>query len=157
MFSGHCHCEAIAFGIAGDPTNVVYCHCESCRRSTSSPFTVFLIVLRRDFGWTRGRPKTFCSSAGVRRSFCDHCGSPLAYECDARPDKIDLYACTLSDPYVVEPKIHVHADEQLPWSDVFDSLPRFGVPGAGAVPLWHGPRSLNRYAQLYRFFESHDS
>ena len=138
--SGRCLCRAIGFTVSGEPLKVVHCHCESCRRTTSSPLTTFVIVRRADFRYTQGTPTVYASSQGVRRSFCARCGSPLAYESDQRPDAIDLYACSLSDPAAVAPQAHVHADEQLPWLETLDDLPRYGVSTRDTAPLRRGPR-----------------
>jgi hypothetical protein len=88
VLNGHCLCRAVEFSVMGDPTDVVHCHCESCRRATSSPVTTFLIVNRADFQYTRGKPAIYESSPGVRRSFCGECGSPLAYVTDRRHDDL---------------------------------------------------------------------
>jgi hypothetical protein len=79
------------------------------------------------------------SSPGVVRSFCDRCGSPLAYESDQRPDDIDLYVCSLDDPSAVSPQIHVHTDEQLPWFEVQDQLPRYERSPRDGAPIRIGP------------------
>jgi hypothetical protein len=90
--------------------------------------------------FTRGQAKEFASSAGVWRSFCDACGSPIYYRTDKRPDAIDLYAGTLSDLYALAPQCHVHAAEQLPWFEMLDDLPRYPGSSRQDTPLRHGPR-----------------
>jgi hypothetical protein len=135
--TGHCLCGDVAFVVSAAPLQVVHCHCESCRRTTSSPVTTFLIVQRSDFRYTRGMPRVYASSPGVRRSFCERCGSPIAYETDRRPDHIDLYACSLSDPAVM-PQAHVHVEEQVPWFEVLDDLPRYAKTPRDGEPIRHG-------------------
>ena len=125
--SGRCFCKAIAFEISAAPSEVIHCHCESCRRATSAPVATFLIVKRDDFRYVQGRPVTYDSSPGVRRSFCGACGSPLAYETEQRPDDIDLYVCSLDDPSAVTPQSHVHEAERLPWFEIQDDLPRYAT------------------------------
>jgi hypothetical protein len=100
----------------------------------------FVIVKTVAFKFTQGRPKEFGSSPGVWRSFCDECGSPIAYRTDQRPEQVDLYVGTLDDPAVVKPLCHVHAAEQLGWFEVLDELPRFEASRRGAAPIRHGPR-----------------
>ena len=140
--TGHCLCRAIAFSVSGAPSDVVYCHCESCRRATSSPTTTFLITRKADFRYTQGAPLLYESSPGVRRSFCGACGSPLAYETDRRPDDIDLYVCSLDDPSALAPQAHVHAAEQLPWFETLDNLPRHGEASRDTAPILIGPRPI---------------
>jgi hypothetical protein len=138
--SGHCLCGAVAFELAAPPLTVIHCHCESCRRATSSPMTTFVIARRTDVRFTKGSPKAYASSPGVKRSFCPECGSPLAYESEGRPDQIDLYAASLSNPALVTPVGHVHAQEQLPWLEVLDDLPRYATTSRDGGPMRKGPR-----------------
>jgi hypothetical protein len=62
----------------------------------------------------------------VKRGFCGACGSPLTYEGPRHPDDIDLYAASLEAGTAVAPTFHVYADEQVPWCEVHDQLPRYG-------------------------------
>ena len=139
---GHCLCGAIRYELSAPPLLVVHCHCESCRRTTSAPIATFLIVARSAFRATQGALRAYASSPGVRRSFCADCGSPIAYETDARPDHIDIYACSLSDPAAVAPQFHVHAAEQLPWFETDNSLPRYATTARNGPALRHGPREI---------------
>ncbi|HEX5325991.1 MAG TPA: GFA family protein [Acetobacteraceae bacterium] len=138
--TGRCLCGAVAYEVSGPPAQVVHCHCESCRRHTSAPVATFLIVRHADFRYTSGAPKVYVSSPGVRRSFCNRCGSPMAYETDRRPDHIDLFVCSLSEPATVVPRVHVHAREQLPWFEILDDLPRYAESFTNGEPIRHGPR-----------------
>lgn len=137
--TGHCFCGDVAYEVSGVPLEVVHCHCESCRRTTSSPVTTFLIVRRADFRYTQGTPNVYASSPGVRRSFCGRCGSPMAYESDGRPDHVDLYACSLADPSAFTPRTHVYVEEQVPWFEMLDDLPRYAKTSRDAEPIRRGP------------------
>jgi hypothetical protein len=138
---GRCLCGAITFEYVGEPNWVLHCHCESCRRATSSPMTTWISVLRQAFQVKQGTPRYFSSSLGVRRGFCGTCGSPLSYENERIADEVHLYAASLCDPARVNPTRHVFAEEQLPWLDTADQLPRFArTGGRGAQPIRFGPR-----------------
>jgi hypothetical protein len=138
--TGRCLCGALRYELTGGPGWVAYCHCESCRRQTSSPVTTFIGVKRAQFRYTRGAPAVYGSSPGVRRTFCACCGSPMAYETAKRPDDIDLYAVTLDDPGAVWPTMHVHAAEQLPWIEIADDLPRHAGASSTGEPMRIGPK-----------------
>lgn len=140
--TGHCLCGGIQYQFDGDPVVVLHCHCESCRRQTSAPVATFVMVPRSALRFTRGEPKSYVSSPGVRRSFCAECGSPIAYETERRADIVDLYAGTLTDPGTVAATRHVHAEEQLGWFEMLDDLPRYAQGSSGAVPMRIGPRKL---------------
>ena len=77
---GRCLCGAVTFTYDGGENWCAHCHCDSCRRQTSSPFTTFVSVPDERFAWTAGEPAVFTSSPGVRRLFCRDCGTPLSYD-----------------------------------------------------------------------------
>ena len=126
---GHCLCGAVSYEYSGPENWRAYCHCESCRRNTSSPVTAFFGVPRSAFRFTGKAPAVYRSSPGVRRLFCADCGTPMAYDSDRYPDEIHLYAASLEDPENYRPEGHVHCAERLSWFDVKDDLPRH--PGSG--------------------------
>lgn len=137
--TGRCLCGDVRFEYWGEPTIVLHCHCESCRRHTSSPVSTFVCLPKARFRYTQGHPVVYASSPGVRRTHCGRCGSPIAYESD-RHEQIDLYVGTLDEPGLVEPACHVHAAEQLPWFEMVDRLPRYEKSCRGTQPIRHGPR-----------------
>ena len=138
---GRCLCGALNYEFEGKPEWVGYCHCESCRRHTSSPVAAFLGVKVDQFRYLEGTPASYQSSAGVWRYFCPTCGSPMAYTDDNRwPGQVHLYAGTLEHPEKFTPSAHVNTSEQLPWFEVHDQLPRFEKMGEGAKPVRHGPK-----------------
>jgi len=140
---GHCLCGAVVFEYDAEPHWIVHCHCESCRRATSSPITTWISVPRRAFRFTQGMPCYFSSSPGARRGFCATCGSPLTFEAERIPDEVHLYAASLADPAKVTPTRHVFVEEQLPWFETADELPRFAKTSrGGAQPIPHGPKRM---------------
>lgn len=126
---GHCLCGAVRYEYDGPENWRAHCHCESCRRATSSPMTSFLGVPRKAFRFTGQEPASYQSSPGVQRRFCAACGSPMAYESERWPDEIHLYAASLERPEEYRAQAHVHFAEHLPWFDTTDDLPR--KPGVG--------------------------
>ena len=122
---GRCLCGRVTYEWDGPPKWSGHCHCESCRRQTSSPMTSFLGVDEAVFRWTGEEPGLYVSSPGVRRRFCRHCGTPMAYEADRFPGEVHLYAASLEDPTSFQPGFHVFTGEQLPWLHLADDLPRF--------------------------------
>jgi hypothetical protein len=137
---GHCLCRAVTYEYTGAPLWVLHCHCESCRRQTSSAVATFVGLERAQVRFTGAAPAVYESSPGVRRSFCGRCGAPIAYESDRVPGEIHLYAGTLADPAALAPSRHVFVAEQLPWFEVADDLPRYLATSRGVAPAWHGPR-----------------
>lgn len=138
---GRCLCGTVRFSYSGSPKWVAYCHCESCRRATSSPLAAWIGLEMDKFTWDAGAPTSFSSSPGVLRRFCSTCGSPLSYEGERWPTEIHVYAASLDNPGPVTPRAHVNAAEQLPWFEVHDDLPRWaGVGSHDVAPIRRGPR-----------------
>ncbi|MEO1066123.1 MAG: GFA family protein [Pseudomonadota bacterium] len=122
--TGRCLCGAVRFAFEGPLNWTCHCHCESCRRATSSPMTSFLGVPLQTFRWTGEAPKVFRSSPGVERLFCGKCGSQMAFLAEHYPGEIHLYAASLDDPEAFEAEMHVHHEERLAWFETTDNLPR---------------------------------
>jgi hypothetical protein len=139
---GGCLCGSVAFRYEGAPNWTLHCHCESCRRATSSPMTTWISVPRYAFAFTKGAPRAISgprpgSGEGSARTV----GSPLTYESERVPGEVHLYAASLLDPCAVSPSRHVFTAEQLPWLEVLDDLPRYATTSrGGATPLGTGPR-----------------
>lgn len=129
--NGRCLCGAVTYEYSGPENWRGYCHCESCRRNTSSPVTAWFGVPRAAFRFTGTTPAFYRSSPGARRLFCARCGTPMAFESDKRAHEIDLYACSLEDPSTYAPDFHVHHAEKVPWMEIADTLRRFPHGGSG--------------------------
>jgi hypothetical protein len=140
---GRCLCGSVVFEYDATPNWTLHCHCESCRRATSSPMTTWVSVPRSAFVLVKDAPRYYHSSPGVKRGFCENCGSPLSYENERIPDEVHLYAASLSDPTGAVADGHVHVSEQLSWFEVLDELPRYANEGGGGVvPIRVGPKGL---------------
>lgn len=141
LTQGHCLCGGIKYEFEGKPDWVAYCHCESCRRHTSSAVATMLGVKVTQFRYLEGTPAAYQSSPGVWRYFCPTCGSPMAYTDDEKwPGEVHLYLGTLSQPEAFVPTAHVHTGEQVPWFELQDELPRYEKLGRGHKPVRHGPK-----------------
>lgn len=101
------------------------CHCESCRRASGAPFVGWFGVKDGAWLWTAQEPGRYQSSAGVERTFCTTCGTPLTFASARWPDETHFLAATLDDPADYAPSTHVFTAEALPWGLGHDDLPRF--------------------------------
>lgn len=118
---GRCLCGRTHYKF--DPEAVLWqahCHCESCRRACSAPFTTFFGVRDSAWRWAGQAPSVYQSSPGTDRFFCATCGSPMAYRSTSAPGEIHGYAASLERPELAEPTGHEHRDEQLPWIHLAD-------------------------------------
>lgn len=122
--TGHCLCGAVTFRADAAPLWQAHCHCESCRRATSSGFTSFLAIADGHWRWTGAEPALFRSSPGVERWFCATCGSQMAYRSDRAPGEMHFYAASLDDPETFAPALHDFWSERLSWVRIEDGLGR---------------------------------
>ena len=77
---GGCLCGAVRFVATGEPTGVAWCHCQSCRRHSGAPVSVFVAFRRDAYEVTKGDITKFNPSPGRWRGFCARCGSTLTCE-----------------------------------------------------------------------------
>ena len=123
-FAGRCLCGAVRYSCDAVPLWQAHCHCESCRRATSSAFTSFFGMADGSWRWTGEPPATYASSPGVWRDFCGRCGSQMAYRSSRFPEEMHFYAASLDNPSLYAPAEHVFIAEAVPWVQLADDLPR---------------------------------
>jgi len=133
--SGKCACGAVTWTTQADPLWAGHCHCDTCRRFTSAPFTSFFGVPRKSVIWT-GTLQEFKTSQGrIARQFCSKCGTQMTYQNEIWPDETHLYAATLDDPTQFAPKAHFHYAERLDWVEMTDDLPKYAGSADAGDPL----------------------
>jgi hypothetical protein len=84
QFEGGCLCGAVRFVATGQPGSVSWCNCQSCRRHSGAPVSVFAAFKRTACVVTKGEITKFNSSPGMLRGFCARCGSTLTCEGEPR-------------------------------------------------------------------------
>ena len=126
--TGRCLCGKTGFDYTSTETWACYCHCKDCTRNCASPVVAFIGVELAKFSWRLDgpakHPKYFSSSPGVKRFFCDACGTPMAFQADHYAGEIHLYAATLDQPEDFQPPFHVHHASKLSWLTLDDRLPK---------------------------------
>lgn len=125
---GRCLCGRVTFEVTGPVQACVTCHCDSCRRQCSAPMTAYIGVADGTWRWSGATPKTFQSSPGVTRSFCDTCGTPMSFRSDTMSGVMHLYVAALDHPETCAPTLHVSHEEKLGWLRLADGLPTHTGP-----------------------------
>jgi hypothetical protein len=54
QLEGGCLCGAVRFIATGQPRGIYWCHCESCRKHTGAPVSVFVAIERDAYTVTKG-------------------------------------------------------------------------------------------------------
>lgn len=95
--TGRCACGGVRFRLTDTATDVVACHCETCRRwsgyiwaATHVPRSALVIEAGELLTW-------WASSDQAERGFCGHCGSSLFYR-RHDVDRVSVAAGALQSP-----------------------------------------------------------
>jgi hypothetical protein len=116
--TGGCQCGAIRFR-AASLGRASICHCRMCQKAFGGFYGP--LVGAHDLVWTRGEPAWFQSSNKVRRGFCGHCGTPLAY--DYGGSTVEVAIGALDNPELGPPAIQVNPSGKLSFVDALAGLP----------------------------------
>lgn len=114
-YSGRCMCGAIQFEAKGEPKWVRWCYCESCRRHTGAPASVFAAFDDSAVVINQGSIATYISSPGVERGFCARCGSTLTCSNSRLPNEKHYHVGTFDRASDLAPDGAFFASERLPW------------------------------------------
>lgn len=120
---GSCLCGQVSFELTDKLRQVVYCHCQQCRK-TSGHFVAATavdsghLVFSSDAGlsWYR-------SSDLAQRGFCKECGSSLFW----RPEHgeyVAVMAGSLESPTGIRDSRHIYVDDAGDYYDLHDDLPK---------------------------------
>ena len=121
--TGGCLCGEIRFDVTGEDVGSSYCHCRMCQRFAGAPVSSGTGFLNENFKVTQGEPKIYKSSEIAERAFCPTCGSSLWMK-HFDWKWIFIKTASLDNPQNFAPTTHFGVESQLPWHDVYDSLPR---------------------------------
>lgn len=124
-YQGGCLCGHVRYRALGEPLGVTHCHCSMCRRSCGAAFVTWVSFPKADFSLTSGELSRFKSSERVERSFCNRCGTAIAFAETSRPDEIDLTVGSFDEPERLSPEDHIWTDARLRWLRVDDGLPEY--------------------------------
>lgn len=131
--SGRCYCGKTQFVAITSPQAVAYCHCVDCRRVTGAPVAAFAAFKEDAITFEPALGTPVSVSPGVRRWFCDGCGSPVAATYDYLPGQVYVGLGLIDQAADLPPGMHSHASSALPWLHIVDDVER--NPGSGRDSL----------------------
>jgi hypothetical protein len=121
QFEGGCLCGAVRFVASGRPKGVYWCHCDSCRKHSGAPVSVFVAFERAAYTVTKGEITKFDSTPGrTTRGFCAKCGSTLTCEVVSLPTETHFHVGAFDEAARLQPTRHVFPNERLPWLHMTD-------------------------------------
>lgn len=121
---GGCMCGAVRYRLHGPFTYSAHCHCRSCQRALGAGFATFSAVAPENFEVVEGELTIYESSPGVRRGFCNKCGTSLTYAGDGWED-VAVLSATLDDPAAAVPTSNVYLEHKQPWVALDETLKAF--------------------------------
>ena len=108
-------CGAVRFVATGRRKWVAWSHCQSCRRHSGAPVSVFAAFARAAHVVTKGEITKLGSLPGVQRGFCARCGSNLTCESERLPTETHFHAGAFDQATRLRPTSHIFPEERLPW------------------------------------------
>lgn len=138
VFEASCFCGAVGLRVVGEPIEMGYCHCESCRTHAGAPVVMFALFADRQITVTRGveRLNAFDKTGRSTRRFCQHCGGSVMTE-HPGTGFTDVSAAILRGlPF--RPTIHLnYAEAILPVRDGLPKLEDFPADFGGSGRTIH--------------------
>jgi hypothetical protein len=127
MYTGNCLCGAISFTITAELEAVQICHCSQCRKAQGTPFASNIPVNEADLVLNSGREqiRSFESSPGKERCFCETCGSPVFSRLATLPGVVRVRAGLINEPLRTGPIAHFYVGSKCNWWSISDDLPQF--------------------------------
>jgi hypothetical protein len=118
-----CICGAVEISIAGEPSVMAYCHCESCRGWLGAPIHAASLWPTPNVTIEKGAEQlgTFKRTEASHRQFCTACGAPVLVR-HPQIGLTDVPAGSVTG-LAFEPTLHVHYGEKV--LRVVDGLPKF--------------------------------
>ncbi|HKE95781.1 MAG TPA: GFA family protein [Povalibacter sp.] len=131
---GGCLCGAIRYRLTAQPRSTSLCHCRSCRLAAGAPSVAWVVLNAADFHVAAGVPTEFRSSAGVVRTFCNRCGTPLTYQHVTELDRIDITTASLDSPDMFPPTREIWLSHKISWERANDALAQYPGSSRDATP-----------------------
>ena len=108
--TGRCMCGQVRYSVQGPLRDIICCHCEQCRRS-SGHFVAATACRKANFRLLEHATlKWYSLKPGLRRGFCDACGSSLFFE-DLNGERMSIAAGTLDATLGLKIAAHIYAAE----------------------------------------------
>ena len=136
MVTGRCLCGAVRFELRGPLRDVLYCHCDECRRwhghfaaNTAVPREDLVFLARIGLRWIDSPH----SDASARRGFCAECGSSLFWD-PADGELISVSAGCLEAPTGLRIAGHWFIEQAGDYYELpDDGAPRYPRSGPSAA------------------------
>jgi hypothetical protein len=130
---GGCFCGAVRYEATGEPIMSGHCYCADCRKASGSGFIPFMVYPAGALQFT-GETSQFVSRSArggeAVRNFCPVCGGLVYGGVVGKDESHTIYAGSLDDPRLFEPKIAIFGRDRPDWAPIPEGLAVFEtMPG----------------------------
>ena len=143
MPTATCLCGTCRIDVSSSLANVL-CHCTTCRKMSSSAYTINAAVPKEAFRLVSGSPKSYehtNASSGITSTlhFCDRCGSALWIDYPPVPHLRVIKGGILDDgtlhSAVMQPQSEQWTSSRLPWQCAIERANQFELAREARIAL----------------------
>jgi hypothetical protein len=127
IYRGGCLCGALRYEAKGEPGPAGYCFCGDCKKASGSGFIPFINFPAHAVRFT-GQATQFVSKAvrgEATRNSCPICHSLVFGGVIGESDSFTIYAGSLDEPALFEPKMAIFGEKRPHWVQVPDGVAVF--------------------------------
>lgn len=127
LFRGSCLCSDITFEAGNLQSDPAYCHCTMCRKFHGAAFGT--LAAAGKLNWLSGEEllRHYKAQNGTVRTFCDRCGTSIAFRSDDDPaTPFEIAIALFDEDLPIRPAAHIFLDYRASWYALADGLPAFG-------------------------------
>ncbi len=124
MASGGCLCGSVRYETDAPLREVVFCHCDQCRRQTGLYYATTAVPWDSLRLTGEAALRWYASSAFARRGFCGTCGSALFWKPADHPH-VAILAGSLDDTSGLTARCHIFTADKGCFYRIDDGLPQF--------------------------------
>jgi hypothetical protein len=127
---GSCQCGNITYTLKAKPQKVMACHCQECRKLSTSAFSITTVVESKDieFNGTLDEWVRIADSGKKNHAkFCTGCGNRVYHynPDDLSSIRLKLQPVNVTDDTIFQPSVHVWVTEKLSWFVIPEGMPSF--------------------------------
>ena len=122
MHKGTCFCGAVEIEATGEPLEMGYCHCQSCRHYSGAPLVAFILWQAEQVRVSGGAEvlARFHKGGISERCFCSRCGGHVLSTLVGF-GLVDVYPAVLPS-VAFRPSVHLNYGERV--VQIRDGLPK---------------------------------
>ncbi len=124
---GGCLCGALRYEWKNEPKEVIYCHCNDCKKATGSAYSLTMEANLETLNILSGHLKEYIKKSDngniMTREFCPECGSVLFIKVKNYPNLIWINAGNLDDSEEIKPSQQIWTKRRVSWAHIDEALP----------------------------------